>query len=483
MLTEKFMFKTLSTIALVLCGTGVLVAQKDPGVRGGAPGAGSSVQPLTPAEIDFFNASLVNFQLVDSVSGGVPGTGGGLGPRFNADACAVCHTQPAIGGTSPANNPLIAVANKNHPAGSTQQTIPPFITANGPIREAHFKFFPRTNTRDGSQHDLFTITGRADAPGCILSQPDFATAIRTGNLSLRIPSPLFGDGLLESISDTSILSAQREVASRAQSLGISGHPNIDGSGFISRFGWKAQLRSLQEFAGLAYNGETGVSNELFPDELSNPPASCIFNALPEDVTNFNTTSPASAVPSDIVRFATFMRLLDQPTPACTGSGCSGSIQNGNSLFNSIGCAVCHTPSMTSGNNGFLQSTTALSNVQVNLFSDLLVHHMGPALSDELIQGAAGPDEFRSAPLWGLGQRIFFLHDGRTTDLLQAIQAHRSFSNNTQTGAPNASTTTGTGTGSSPSPSNFDSEANAVIANFNALTASQKQDILNFLRSL
>src|SRR5437879_4771985 len=90
----------------------------------------------------------------------------------------------------------------------------------------------------------------------------------------------------------------------------------------------------------------------------------------------------------------------------------------------------------------------------NLCSDLLVHHMGTSLADGVSQGSAGLDEFRSAPLWGLGQRIFFLHDGRTTDLLDAIRQHASFG----------------------------SEANGVIARFRALTESQKQDLLNFLRS-
>jgi CxxC motif-containing protein (DUF1111 family) len=89
------------------------------------------------------------------------------------------------------------------------------------------------------------------------------------------------------------------------------------------------------------------------------------------------------------------------------------------------------------------------------FSDFAVHHMGSNLSDGVSQGAAGPDEFRTAPLWGIGQRLFFLHDGRASDLLDAIQAHASAG----------------------------SEANAVIGKFNALSSSQKQDILNFLRSL
>jgi CxxC motif-containing protein (DUF1111 family) len=113
--------------------------------------------------------------------------------------------------------------------------------------------------------------------------------------------------------------------------------------------------------------------------------------------------------------------------------------------------LCRTPTLeTSGS-----PIASLSLQQANLFSDLLVHHMGSGLADGITQGNAGPDEFRTAPLWGLGQRIFFLHDGRTADLMQAIQAHRSQG----------------------------SEANTAIANFNSLTVQQQQDLLNFLRSL
>jgi CxxC motif-containing protein (DUF1111 family) len=100
-------------------------------------------------------------------------------------------------------------------------------------------------------------------------------------------------------------------------------------------------------------------------------------------------------------------------------------------------------------------SVALSNQKVNLFSDLIVHHMGSGLADGITQGSAGPDEFRTAPLWGVGQRIFFLHDGRTTNLVEAIQAHRSQG----------------------------SEANRVIERFNRLKAQERQDIINFLRSL
>jgi CxxC motif-containing protein (DUF1111 family) len=97
----------------------------------------------------------------------------------------------------------------------------------------------------------------------------------------------------------------------------------------------------------------------------------------------------------------------------------------------------------------------MSNIAYHPYSDFALHHLGSGLADGINQGAAGPDQFRTAPLWGLGQRLFFLHDGRTADLLQAIRAHG-------------------GNGS---------EANGVINRFNTLNPSQVQDMLNFLRAL
>jgi CxxC motif-containing protein (DUF1111 family) len=110
----------------------------------------------------------------------------------------------------------------------------------------------------------------------------------------------------------------------------------------------------------------------------------------------------------------FMKFLDQPAPVSSyGSVSMASISNGRSLFVSTGCALCHTPTLTTGSS----STAALSHQPANLFSDLAVHHMGSNLADGVTQGTAGSDEFRTAPLWGLGQRLFFLHDGRTADCL------------------------------------------------------------------
>jgi len=418
----------------------------DPGVRGGPPGAGGPLGGMSTDYQNFFAAALARFQETDSVSGKITNENGtGLGPRFNATSCSGCHAFPAVGGSSPASNPQIAMAVAD---GATNK-IPRFITANGPVREARFIRNPN-GSPDGGVHDLFVITGRSDAPGCNITQPDFESAIEQGNIIFRIPTPLFGAGLVESITDTAIVTNAANPHKAA--LGISGQVNRSGNdGTVTRFGWKAQNKSLVMFAGEAYNVEQGVTNELFPNERDETPG-CMFNALPEDSTvlnpNGNSVSTASDYSSDLVNFAAFGRLSAPPTPAPA----TATTLIGQQVFNQIGCNACHTPSINSGSTFY---GTGLNNVPVNAFSDFLIHNMGIGLADQVGQGLANGMQFRTAPLWGVGQRIFFLHDGRTSDLMQAIEAHRSQG----------------------------SEANQVINNFNQLSASHAAALLAFLRSL
>ena len=167
--------------------------------------------------------------------------------------------------------------------------------------------------------------------------------------------------------------------------------------------------------------------------------------------DYEATQPQSIM-GDALNFANFMRFLAPPTPVSSyGNVSAASITSGAAQFAAVGCAHCHTRSMKTGS----YSVGALAYQTVNLYSDLLLHHMGTGLADGISQGLAGGDEFRTAPLWGLGKRLFFLHDGRATNLVDAINAHF-------------------GTGS---------EANQVIDKFNLLTVTNKQDLLNFSRSL
>lgn len=488
-----FLFATLCGFAQHQSGSHARPA--DPGPRGGTPGAGGTFPVLdntnpaaNAADLDFFAQALLRFQEVDSVSGTIEG-GSGLGPGFNSNSCAACHAQPAFGGSSPAKNPQV-VNNFAHLDGASNlANISRFLSASGPVREVRFVQNP-DGSLDGGVHDVFTIAGRTDAPGCNLEQPDFDQEIAHGNAIFRIPTPLFGAGLVEMTADGTLQLNLNATASQRAALGIGGRFNTTGNdGTMTRFGWKAQNKSLLVFAGEAYNVEQGVTNEVFGNDRfpagtsESVIASCSFNGVPEDATNILNPQPttvggapnpnlgtihgtASEMLSDVVNFAAFARLLAPPAPATS----SASELNGQKLFSTVGCALCHSPTLVTenGNGGANGPFPGMQNVTFHPFSDFAIHHMGSTLADGVSQGSAGPDEFRTAPLWGVGQRLFFLHDGRTADLMEAVQAHASPGRVCSTFSQNQ---------------NCGSEANQVIEGFNGLSNSQQQDILNFLRSL
>jgi CxxC motif-containing protein (DUF1111 family) len=286
-------------------------------------------------------------------------------------------------------------------------------------------------------------------PECNQVQTDFARELQRDNLTFRIPTPTFGLGLIEAIPDSVILANKTAHSNIKAALGISGRENrSDNDGTITRFGWKAQSKSLVIFSGEAYNVEQGVSNELFPNSREASP-DCLSLPDPEDGSDFETSEENGG---DAIIFAMFMRFLAPPSPVNSyGRVSSDSIRRGRELFGDVGCVYCHTESLRTRRSYI----AALSHKEVPLYSDLLLHRMGSRLADDVSQGAARGDEFRTAPLWGLGQRIFLLHDGRTRDLVDAIRFHG-------------------GNGS---------EANAVTERFFRLRDSNQQDVLNFLRSL
>ena len=421
----------------------------------------------------------------------------GLGARHNADQCFICHAQPTLGGSSGflVPNPLQVALRRQPPQSpenpqfnliphrfGRQNIVPAFEQQFGPAREVRFKYKINPSTGqilrdengdpipDGGVHQLWIVKGTQGDPtiaNCALTQPNFAQQVQQDNVAFRIATPMFGLGLIDSIQDREILARHAATASERAAVGIAGHPNHSGNdGTITRFGWKAQNKSITMFAGEAYNVELGITNELFPTATEEDPG-CQGNEKPEpnDVTRTEPNDigpPANQgfsnpihIMADWMQFQLMMRFTDAPQPAPNPSA---SAMYGAQLFNNVGCALCHTPQMQTAP---VSISAVLQDRPVRLFSDLLVHHMGPGLADGIAQGAAGPDEFRTAPLWGVGQRMFFLHDGRTSDLMVAIQAHRSPASRTYPA----------------------SEANQVISNFNALSVAGQQAILDFLRSL
>jgi CxxC motif-containing protein (DUF1111 family) len=399
----------------------------------------------------------------------------GMGPVFNADQCFICHFQPQIGGSSPRVNPAPVVA---HRLGGTN-VVPSFERPDGAFREVRFKY-NADGSRDGGVHSLFTVQGRSDAPNCTLRQPDFDAAVAGRNIAFRIPLQLFGLGLIESIQDRDIVANMQSRQADKRALGIGGHPNmVPNNGTISRFGWKAQNASINMFAGEAYNVEMGITNDLFPISRSEVDG-CNVSYEPFDIPRTDSVlyhDPLKIMPAWLM-FTVFMRFVDAPQPAPL----SASATRGKQLFSDVGCALCHTPSFqTRGtatpagpSDEIGPHAVALRGRTVNLYSDLLVHHMGATLADNIAQGAAGPDEFRTTPLWGLGTRLFFLHDGRTNDLLVAIQDHASDANSD--GGDNPAK-------DAQSRRYGPSEANRVIDRFNRLPVQDQQSVLDFLRSL
>ncbi len=525
-----------------------------PASPSGGQGAGGIVANSGNLATTWFWALAV-FETEATVPGspGTPQTGGatipGLGPSFNAVSCFECHSQPAVGGSSPNSltpnfsgtffpgNPQVGDA----PTPDQLNNVSAFISLAGPVREARFvnAVPPATNNtaavEAGAVAELFVIQGRKDNPqGCFIDQEPFPTQLGANNVIFRIPLPTFGDGFVEAVPDENLVAnliSEDAIANNINlfnpPLGIQGRFNRNGNdNTISRFGWKAQNKSLLLFAGEAANVEMGVTNELFQNERTIGNRSCTPNGIPEDqvfappvdpdlrsisnilkafgggTSNGATAAVVSDISSSIENFAVFMRLNAAPGVCNWDSGLTNGKANcnpldasavrGRSLFgtvgltaatapppNRLGCVLCHTDVLTTGPS---QNFPGLDNKTFNPFSDFAIHHMG-GLADGISQGDAGPDEFRTAPLWGLGQRLFFLHDGRHPNpailaenaLLQTILDH-----------------------CLPPPTGFPaSEACETVNRFNRLPGTSgatcqpngtncvpsQQDVLNFLRSL
>jgi len=246
-------------------------------------------------------------------------------------------------------------------------------------------------------------------------------------------------------------------------LGIGGVAQITDDGSVSRMGWKAQWRAILPAVGAEENVEMGVTNDMFPTETDQSSSACLRNPIPEDTENYVYWNilPSNNQPwqfdADSGRNAIFIRFLAAPKPSSTCAA-GGNCSNGQAQFNSVGCVLCHTTSYTTPAG----SIPSMGHVKINLYSDLLLHHMGSCLADNITQGAAEGDMFRTPPLWNVGQRVFFMHDGRTNNIVTAIEDHQ----------------TGSCSGSYPP-----SEADAVVRAFNALNSQNQQDLVDFLRSL
>jgi mono/diheme cytochrome c family protein len=292
----------------------------------------------------------------------------GLGPLFNGQSCVSCHSSPAPGGMGLAPGQTAQFVGRLRHDG----TFDPLTNHGGPVARAH------------------SVAELGDPCGLPTGVPPQANVV-----SLRNAMTLRGDGLLDDVAPGDILANMA-----TEPMAVRGHPNTLADGRMGKFGWKANIATLVEFMGDAFRNELGLTNPLLPrDEINGCEAhrhSPEVDALALELTAMFLNSNPPPVP---------------PVSVFDPSGTSPSA--GQQLFQSIGCASCHAPQLPGpGARG-----------PIFAFSDFLLHDMGPGLADQMQQGSAQGNEWRTMPLWRASERGKFLHDGRAATITDAIAAH------------------------------------------------------------
>jgi hypothetical protein len=393
-----------------------------------------------------------------------------VGPVMNGVSCAGCHSQPAIGGGGLFINE-IRVRHNTQPGPVHIFAVDNFLR-NGPQTQGKTTIFsqgveaeplgcqitaPGCQLSPCQQEEVAKTTFSTDLATCDPTSADFRSG---GNCVVgRSALATLGDGLVEAVSDQTF-----ERIAESEPPEIHGTVKMVTENFtkvahVGRFGWKDDHASLRGFSGDAYLNENGITNPDNPDEVSQCAANEKAYGLPLQDTGVEDTTDADGR-ADIDRFSDFMRGL-APPPTLPQNA---SAQNGSRLFTSMGCAGCHTPSMTTASNpaSFIAPTTGdvsisptlnntLANQTFHPYSDFLLHDMG-SLGDGITSGAAGPTMMRTVPLWGLRAKSQFLHDGRAGDIPTAIKLH-------------------------------DGQGKPAAQAFGALSAQQQLDVVNFLNTL
>jgi CxxC motif-containing protein (DUF1111 family) len=289
----------------------------------------------------------------------------GLGPLFNQRSCVVCHGIPSAGGMGWDGLGIVYRVGRIEDG-----SFDPLVGAGGPVaRERSIAEF--------------------EMPCDLVPGPPAAANL----ISVRNAPPLYGLGLIDRIPDAVIRASAASSATKGRAHILR---DALGNERVGRFGWKADTATLEQFVGEAFRNELGITNPIAPIDLVSAGSGC--------------GGQASATLDDdgsVVRAVTAYIGSMPPPPSKVGP----QHRAGQLLFSTIGCAACHTPTLSA--NG----------IDVPLYSDLLLHDLGPAMDDRVVQGEATGRDWRTTPLWGLGMRARLLHDGRATSVPDAILAH------------------------------------------------------------
>jgi hypothetical protein len=290
----------------------------------------------------------------------------GLGPSFNGRSCADCHFSPVAGGMGADGLATVLRVGKLDRHG-----YDPMLGRGGPVARMH------------------TVSELGISCGVLPGIPPGANLI-----SVRNAPALFGLGLVDEIPDATIL-----AGAVARDKGIHGHPNLvagsDGRHAVGRFGWKAAVPQLEQFVADALRDEHGITSPLAPLDLTR-------NGTAQDCGASQSAPKDDGTLADSL--TAFVRSLEPVPPLRPDSV-------GREVFIDTGCAECHTPTLAAGDK------------VLTLYSDLLLHDMGPGLNDGVVQGQARGSDWRTTPLWGLSVRERFLHDGRARSIEAAILFH------------------------------------------------------------
>ena len=357
----------------------------------------------------------------------------GLGPTFIADRCSACHLRNGRG----------------HPPASTDEqllsmlvrvSVPGSSEHGGPKPHPDYGDQLQNRSLDGSNvdlaHDGYPIPHEADVyldweeqtvaladgetaslrkPKLRIENPAFGSldGVMT---SLRVAQPLVGVGFLDAVPEETILA----LARAQQKHGINGRANyvrddIAQKTALGRYGWKANVPSLRQQSAGAALGDMGVISNLYPQQNCPPVQTFCAKMLPGNVPEL----------ADMELDALVLWLQGLAVPAPRNFE-DAQAQRGAQLFAEAQCSVCHTPEMKTGP---FEALPQLSNQTFHAYTDLLLHDMGDGLADGRPDFQAGPRDWRTPPLWGLGLtqtvtgRFTLLHDGRARNVTEAILWH------------------------------------------------------------
>ena len=333
---------------------------------------GNPLVGITADEFELFTIGRDDFLEVEDA-------GEGLGPAFNGLGCAQCHGTPAIGGVSPVAEMRAGYVDKQgefHVLGGD------------------------------TLYHLFSLPNQECQP---------VIPIEANVIARRIPIPLFGAGLVEAITDETIVAL--EDPNDEDGNGISGRAawieDVEtGVMRVGRFGWKSQHATLLAFGADAYRNEMGITNDLFRNEVAagiDPEALALCDPTPDPEDGIEALTGLRGIDA-FEAFMKFLAPIDRETPTSEAA-------RGEAVFSQLGCASCHVPVLMTGR----ESNPVFDRRSVPLYSDLLLHDVGTG--DGIVQEAAEANEIRTPSLWGLRFRRPLLHDGSSATADEAITRH------------------------------------------------------------